>query len=178
MDELKSFDNIVDLDEDSYETPSKLKARMAKNYGLDFQLDAAATAENKLCEHYLDDALHQEWVIDPGNHVIIVDVWCNPPHSITEEMVRRADEQHKKWNMNICMIVPTNCQSARFWQDLIENEKMCFVENHPVAGRPHFLKHGRKTKHGSRNAYRSIIWRKKTSIVTSLGSYEGPTPYN
>lgn len=160
MDELKSFDKLEDLDEDSYETPTKLKARMAKNYGLDFQLDAAATAENKLCNEFLDDALHQEWVLRRGKNIVIVDVWLNAPHTLTEEMVRRADGQHKKWNMNICMIVPTNCQSTKFWHDLIENEKICFVENHPVKGRPHFLKKGRKTKFGSRNAYRAIVWSK------------------
>ncbi len=160
--ELKKFDDITDPDEDSYETPPKLVVRMAKNYGLDFKLDCAATEKNKVCDDYLEDALHKEWVLYAGkNIVVLVDDWCNPPHSLTEEFVRRANAQHKKWNINICMIVPTNCQSAGFWHELIENETECFVENHPVKGRPHFLKKGRKTKFGSRNAYRAIVWRKK-----------------
>lgn len=160
MEELKKFDPAVDPDEDSYETPLKLMGHMAKNYGLKFELDCAAVKENRVCIEYLDDALHQEWVIKVGKDVVLVDDWCNPPHSLTEEFVRRANAQHKKWNINICMIVPTNCQSAKFWQELIENEKFCYIENHPIAGRPHFLKNGRKTKFGSRNAYRVIIWRK------------------
>ena len=160
--ELKKFDDIIDPDEDSYETPPKLVARMAKNYGLDFKLDCAATDKNKVCDDYLEDALHKEWVLYAGkNIVVLVDNWCNPPHSLTEKFVRRANAQHNKWNINICMIVPTNCQSAGFWHELIENETKCFVENHPIKGRPRFLKNGRKTKFGSRNAYRAIVWRKK-----------------
>ncbi len=155
---LKQFDESKDLDEDSYETPKMLVQRMAANYGFNFELDAAATKQNKICEFFLDDALHQEWVIGS----LHVDVWCNPPHSLTEEFMRRAHVQHKKHNITICMIVPTNCQSAGFWQQLIENETLCMVENHPIARRPRFLKNGRRTKHGSRNAYRVIIWRRKT----------------
>lgn len=154
---LKEFDDLVDPDEDSYETPKKLVQRMAKQYDFNFQLDAAATAENKICAEFLDDALHQEWVLKRGKNVIIVDVWLNPPHSLTEEMVRRAITQQKKWGMCICIITPTNCQSAKFWQELIENETKCFKENHPIAGRPAFLKNGRSTKFRSRNAYRVII---------------------
>jgi len=155
---LEKFDPVSEPDEDSYETPPKLVERMAKNYGFNFQLDAAATQNNKICDFYLRDALHQEWIMG----ALYLDVWCNPPHSLTEEFVRRADAQYKKHNINICMIVPTNCQSADFWQELIENETECFIENHPIAKRPHFLKNGRKTKFPSRNAYRSIIWRKKS----------------
>lgn len=158
--ELKEFDPDLEPDEDSYETPPKLLERMAKLTGFKFELDAAATKENKVCKNFLSDALHQEWAIFYMQMLYFVAVWCNPPHSLTEEFVRRACTQYKKHNINICMIVPTNCQSAKFWHELIENETECFVENHPIRSRPHFLKNGRKTKHGSRNAYRVIIWRK------------------
>lgn len=171
MAELKKFDDQEDPDEDSYETPPALLERMAKYYSLNFELDAAATKENKVCEFYLDNALHQEW----ATPVFHLDVWCNHPHSLNEEFIRRADAQHKKHNINICMIIPTNCQSAAFWHEIIENETEVFVENHPVDGRPHFLKNGKKTKYRSRNAYRVIIWRRQISPIPAQA--EPPTPY-
>jgi len=156
---LKPFDDIPEPDEDSYETPPELLNRMGSQYSLEFHLDAAANEKNKICDQFLDDALHQEWILFAGRTPVVVDVWCNPPHSMNEYFARRADAQHKKWDMNICMILPTNCQSAEFWHELIENETTCYIENHPVIKRPHFLKNGRKTKWPSRNAYRSILWR-------------------
>ncbi len=151
--ELKPYDDTVEPDQDSYETPPKLLKHLAQIYHLNFQLDAAATFENTKCSTFLSEALHFSW-----NHNI-GDVWCNPPHSLTEEFVRRADAQHKEHNINICMIVPANCQSTVFWEEIIEDELTVKVENHPIKSRPRFLKNGKKTKFGSRNAYRVIIWR-------------------
>ena len=157
MSELKSYDDTQDPDEDSYETPPELYVRMCMNYKINPQLDAAARSHNHLCLDYLTDALHQEWLANGSK----VDVWCNPPHSLNEEFVRRADHQHKKHDINIIMIIPTNCQSAKFWHEIIEDEITVKVENHPILGRPKFLKNHRPTKDSSRNAYRVIIWRKR-----------------
>lgn len=153
---LKETDDRIEPDEDSYETDPRLFCRMADNYHLRFQLDAAANNTNRLCLDYLTDALHQEWIIKDSK----VDVWCNPPHSLNEEFIKRADAQHKKHNLNICMIVPTNCQSMPTWHKLIESETKLLTENHPILKRLIFFKNGRKTKFPSRNAYRVIIWRK------------------
>lgn len=160
---LKTFDDLEEPNEDSYETDPKLIKRMEKNYGLKFELDAAAKDYNTKCPVFLTDALYQEWIKFSPNitHTLKVDVWCNGPHSLNEEFIRRADAQHKKHNINICMIIPTNCQSMKVWHDLIESETKLITENHPLLKRPTFFKHGRKTKYTSRNAYRVIIWRKK-----------------
>ena len=77
------------------------------------------------------------------------------------DFVKRADAQHRKYNINICMLIPTRIQSSPVFHELIESETEVFVENHPILKRPKFFKHGRKTKHSSRNAYRVIVWRKK-----------------
>ena len=119
MNGLKEIDDRVEPDEDSYETDPKLIYKFEKQYGLAFELDAAATEKNAKCDWFLNDALHQEWTRDGGYKV---DVWCNPPHSLNEEFIKRADAQHKKHNINICMIVPTNCQSMPTWHKLIESE--------------------------------------------------------
>lgn len=151
---LEEFDKTKEPDEDSYETNPKLIEFFEAVYDLDFWLDAAATAENTICPNWLNDALHQEW--DCEGH----DVWCNPPHSLNEEFVRRADLQHKKYNINICMLIPANTISTDYYKELIEDYQQVFVENHPVQPRPAFLKDGKKTKFGSRNAYQVIIWRR------------------
>ena len=159
MNEFKLIDDRQEPDEDSYETDPKLFERFSKQYNLKFLLDAAARSYNTKCQFFLGDALHQEWTIgdrDPEK----VDVWCNPPHSLNEEFIKRADAQHKKHNINICMIVPANCQSMPTWHKLIESEIKIITENHPILRRPKFFKNGKPTKHSSRNAYRVIIWRK------------------
>src|SRR3989304_5372198 len=97
MSELKNIDDRIEPDEDSYETDPKLIERFQKQYNLNFQLDAAARKNNSVCNLFLEDALHQEWGMS-------FDVWCNPPHSKNEEFIKRADAQHKKHNINICMI--------------------------------------------------------------------------
>ena len=155
--ELKQIDDTIEPDEDSYETDPKLIERFEQQYELFFELDAAAKDYNTKCNNFLFDALHQEWT----SLGTTVDVWCNPPHSLNEEFIKRADVQHKKHNINICMIVPANCQSMPTWHKLIESETHLITENHPVLKRPKFFKRGRKTKHSSRNAYRVIVWRKK-----------------
>ena len=159
MSELKEFDDQVDPDEDSYETKPSLVKHLEKQYNLDFKLDASATEKNTKCEFFLDNALYQEWLLGPIANTT-VDVWLNPPHSLNEEFIRRAHAQWKKHNINICVIIPQNTCSAGYYHELIENETRCFVENHPLLKRPTFLKNGRKTKYGSRNAYQVIIFRK------------------
>ena len=155
---LRSFDDLDEPDEDSYETDNYDFKRFEKQYGLKFELDAAARNYNSKCgNNYLHNALHQEWLKDG---VLPVDVWLNGPHTLNEEFIRRADAQHKKHNINIFQMIPTNVQSTQVWHDLIETETKIITENHPLLKRPKFLKRGRKTKHTSRNAYRVIIWRK------------------
>lgn len=162
MSGLNQFDMDFHPDEDSYESPKELVRRLEKNYGMKFELDAAANIDNRICEYFLNNAMFQEWIIEyPNGYPSIVDVWCNPPHSMNEEFIKRADNQHRRYDMNITMIIPANVIGTTIYHRLIESETKCFVENHPVRHRPIFLKNGRKTKHPSRNSYQSIIWRKK-----------------
>lgn len=160
MQEFKMRQSIVD---DEFWTPIELYDKLCKLYKITPELDAAANNENSKCEgNYLTNALFEEWILNTTQNIQPVDVWCNPPHSLTEEFIRRADSQHKKYNINIMMIVPTNVESSQVWTDIIEDDYNDKVENHRVYKRPRFLKHGfKKTKFSSRNAYRVIIWRKK-----------------
>ncbi len=164
--ELKTFDVEDQPDEDSYETPQDMFERLQKNYGMNFGLDAAAKEYNSKCnDSFLNNAMIQSWK-NPFS-LAIVDVWCNPPHSMNEEFIRRADAEHKRLNINIVMIVPANVVGTKTWHELIETETHTITENHPLKGRPKFLKLGRKTKHPSRNSYVIIVWRKAEHLLNT-----------
>ena len=146
---LKMKQSIVD---DEFWTPKSLYDDICKKYNIYPLLDAAANPDNSKCLHHLSDALHQEWFA----YGAICDVWCNPPHSKTEEFIRRAEIQHIKYGMRIMMIVPANILSTKVWHELIEDKR----EYHAIEGRPKFLKHGVPSKFPSRNAYVIILWNK------------------
>ena len=168
---LKPFDDQPYPDEDSYETPPELYERLQIQYGMNFELDVAANSFNTKCKFYLANAMFEEWGIKINQfnkEIRTVDDWCNPPHTMNEQFIRRAESQYLKHNLNIVMIVPANVVGTKTWHELIENETTVFRENHPVKGRPIFLKNGRLTKYPSRNSYVSIVWRKKNRIAGYL----------
>lgn len=81
-----------------------------------FSLDAAATAENALCERFFDaqtDGLSQTW----AGQV----VWCNPPYSDIGSWVKKA-----RWETvhglcpKVVMLLPANRTEQPWWQDYIE----------------------------------------------------------
>lgn len=120
-------------------------------YGVKPKMDVAADCLNTKCEMFItrkENALLRRWYWDS---------WCNPPHSKTEDFVRKALGEWMEFNNNIIMIIPTNTMSSNFWHECIEN----IAEYHAVRGRPRFLKNGRPAKFNSRNAYVCVIWRKK-----------------
>ena len=148
MSQLKEFDDTIH-DEDEYETPKALFYQLCEKYYIHPWYDVAATYENKKCSYCFTvetDGLSQLWIRD---------VWCNPPHSKTEEFVKKADRQWKKFNINIMMIVPANAICAHFFDDILDTH----AEYHRIPGRPRFLMNGKPTKYPSRNSYFVVIWR-------------------
>lgn len=147
--------SIID---DEFWTPKSLYDDLCKKYSVLPLIDVAANADNSKCRFHLYDALHQEWVLDDDENKIkteyYCDIWCNPPHTKTEEFIRRAESQHLKHGITIMMIVPANVLSTKVWHQLIENKR----EYHAIEGRPKFLKHGVPSKFPSRNAYVVILW--------------------
>lgn len=75
-----------------------------------FTLDAAATAENALCERYFtveDDGLVQSWA---GERV-----WCNPPYSAVARWVEKACTERERAVTSI-LLVPSRTDT-RWFQD-------------------------------------------------------------
>lgn len=165
IEELKPFDDNLtgNEKEDEYETPPELYFDLCMTYQLKPELDVAANQENSKCKFFLTDGLHKEWM-KPHSYKLRtntkfkgVDVWCNPPHSLTEQFVKRANQQAIKHNINILMIVPANSICAKYWDEILESP---FVEYFRISGRITFYRNRKPSKFPSRNGYFVIIWRK------------------
>ena len=132
---------------DEWETPDELYEHLCYKYNIFPEWDVACNDNNYKCNAGLLDALNQEWTGDS---------WCNPPHSKTEEFVRRAVTQWKKHNINILMIIPANSMCTNYAEDCIQPH----AEYHPINRKfCKFLMNG-KEKDSSRNGYFVVIWRK------------------
>ena len=157
MSELKPIDDSLtgNEKEDEYETPPVLYENICKTYGIYPQLDAAANKENTKCPLFLTDSLAEEWGQGQlGSHL---DIWINPPHSKTKEFVLRADQQWKKYNINIIMLIPANSICARYFDHILPNPN---VKYYRVGGRITFYRNGKPSKFPSRNGYFVVIWNK------------------
>lgn len=140
--------------DDEYETPDELFNFLCIKYNIYPDTDVCATDDNSKCSGYVDremDCLRHEFQYhDDG-------LWCNPPHSMTKQFVKKMCEQWKKYNIPIMMIIPANSMCTSYAKECIEGK----AEYHPIFGRPQFLKGGKLSKFPSRNSYFVVIWRKK-----------------
>lgn len=136
---------------DEWETPPELFKRLSDQYDMNFTLDVATNDDynNSLCDESLTRAFDQEWLTDG-------DIWCNPPHSQNREFVVRANDQWKKHNINILMLLPSRATHSRYAQKYIKP----YAEVHPIYGRIRFLRDGKLSENTSLNAYDVVIWRK------------------
>lgn len=93
---------------DEWATPRDRFAEWAAELG-PFDLDAAATAENALCDRFFtaeDDGLAQPW---SGT------VWCNPPYSNVARWVEKAHESALNGATVVCL-VPARTDT-RWWHE-------------------------------------------------------------
>ena len=98
---------------DDRRTPSSLFDPLNEEFK--FTLDAAASADNALCEHFysLDsDGLTSSWV---GHSV-----WVNPPYSDCGAWVRKAWAEFIVGCPSIVMLLPANRCEQVWWQNDIE----------------------------------------------------------
>ena len=135
---------------DEWETPKELFDEFCEKYNIHPRLDPCATSANRKCLLYFteeENGLQQEW-----EH----DVWCNPPHSMTGDFVRKAYSEWLQNNINIMLLVPANTVSTIWWHEYVENT----TEYHAIKGRIRFLRDGKPSEFVSRNSYILIIYRK------------------
>lgn len=114
---------------DEWRTPRALFDFYDSVYG--FKLDAAANAENSLCDCFIsveDDALDVDWPVGP--------VWVNPPYSRSGGPLTRWLERAVRFReLTVVAMVPADT-STRWWYRWVAMEAN--VVNFLV-GRPKFL---------------------------------------
>ena len=134
---------------DEWETPQELFDSLCSKYNFEPIGDVCATSQNKKCNNYFakeEDALEQGWWYTN---------WCNPPHSLSEEFVRKAHSSFRKEKFETMMILPANSLCTNYAEQCIEDK----AEYHPINRKYcRFLYNG-ETKDHSRNGYFVVIWR-------------------
>lgn len=92
-----------------HRTPIELFKTLSDEVG-GFDLDAAASVENHLCEFYFteeDDGLKQDW--GEGR------VWCNPPYSNWGEWAKKAfTEVTDGFTDEVWMLIPARTDTVAF----------------------------------------------------------------
>lgn len=97
-----------DLVRDAWETPDEIVDYLAERYGK-YDLDAAASEENKKCEKFYSketNCLKRWW----GNNK---HVWLNPPYSNPTPFIQKAIEQMEHGNQ-IDILLPADNSTAWF----------------------------------------------------------------
>lgn len=144
---------------DEYETPREdLFEYLCDKYKFYPTLDVCATAQNTKCPVFFTkryNALKHTWV-NTDSFGVRRKVWCNPPHSMTEEFVEKAYRQFEL-GVETMMIIPANSMCTKYAKNYIRGS--AFYE--PIFFRPTFLVKGKKSKFNARNGYFVVIWRKK-----------------
>ncbi len=141
--------------DDGWETPDKLFKWLCARYGFYPILDVCATKNNKKCNDWLGEGRPDY----EGNGLVanwMWKNWCNPPHSNTEEWVKKACHEFLENNNETMMIIPANSMCTSYAEACIE----LHAEYHPIFERPKFLQDG-KEKDVSRNSYFVVLWRRK-----------------
>jgi phage N-6-adenine-methyltransferase len=132
-------------------TPPALKSVLMKEFN--FDLDAAASEENRICEKFI--SADQDGLKTPWSGTAI---WCNPPYgkafnSYLPDWVQRGYEQSKEQQNTVVMLLPTYTD-PKYWRDYV----MQAHEIRHLAGRLQFLDHG-ESKMSARFPSSIVIWK-------------------
>ena len=151
---------------DNFVTPWKLYHKWCDRFKIYPELDVAATHENKKCSECItakENALTTDWILKDGR---IVPWWCNHPHTLHEEFIRKADQQVRKFGMIGMMLLPNNVEGSSSWHKVIEPSRFTFenpqgyIHLYPLQGTIRFIEGGKKSDFTSRNRYSIVIWHK------------------
>lgn len=106
---------------DEWATPRDKFAEWDLEYG-PFDLDAAATEENALCERYFtieEDGLKQDWGTSR--------VWVNPPYSAIAKWIAKAHEASRDGATVVCL-VPVRSDTKWWHQHVIDVAEVRFLK--------------------------------------------------
>lgn len=154
--------NTSAADKDAWQTPLWLFDALDIEFG--FWLDAAASAKNALCAHWLteaDNALNAEW----KSHGAI---WCNPPYSNIRPWVDKAAEQCIQQRQPVVMLVPEDMSVGWFSQALETVDEVRVITD----GRINFIEPSTgQEKKGNSKGSMLLIWRpfiRSRQLITTV----------
>lgn len=136
---------------DEWETPFDVFYSICEKYGTSPSIDVCATKGMQKCSTFYspaEDGLKQDWQLSS---------WVNPPHSNTKAWLEKADCEHKKWGIEITMLVPANAVCSKYAENILEKNDVSVFRHY---GRIRFHRNGKPSEHPSRNAYNVVVWKK------------------
>lgn len=144
---------------DDWETPQELFDYIVGEIGFTPELDVCAEYGNNKCPKFYskeEDGLAHEWRV--------WNVWINPPHSQNRKWVQYANEQWRRNNINIVILIPANVMSSKYFHEyvMLEKKSTKLVDFFPLLGRIQFHKDGKPSEHKSRNAYIVVTFKKRS----------------
>lgn len=137
---------------DEYETPWALFDEIKTLANVNPQLDVCATHANTKCPAWFTpqmDGLMQEWATD---------FWMNPPYSKVADWIKKAFEEHDKWNVT-GTVLTYNKTDTKWWHEYVlgKGAEIFFLK-----GRVNFYKDGvpvvnKKTGRKQSAPYPSVV---------------------
>jgi phage N-6-adenine-methyltransferase len=106
---------------DLWRTPVEIFNALDLEFG--FYLDAAASLENTLCSHFINEktnALKTEWV-SYGS------IWVNPPYSDITPWILKAAEECRRQRQPVVMLVPADISVGWFSLALRSVDEVRFI---------------------------------------------------
>ena len=106
---------------DEWETPKEIFEKYDKIFN--FQLDAAATKENALCNNFFTkeyDSLTKNWSEYKN-------IWLNPPYGkIISKFIKKAHEESLKGCVVVCLI-PGRVDTSYFHDYILPYSKIIYI---------------------------------------------------
>jgi phage N-6-adenine-methyltransferase len=141
--------------DDEYATPDDIYKDGCKKYKIKPKLDVSGSRKHHKVKRYFSknkNALEQDWKVD---------FWMNPPYSQVGKFMKKAYEEHKKWNVNGIILVYSKTDTKWFNRYVYNQKKNKWLaEFYPIEGRIKFWKNGKKTEFPAPYPSCFIIYRK------------------
>lgn len=124
------------MNRDNWRTPRGVFERIDQEFG--FDLDAAATAEDSLCERWIQNALVQDWKCHAA--------WLNPPYSMLSQFVSKAWREVDIGHAGcVAALLPVKSDQP-WWSKMVNlaseirfiERRVYFLTDTGDTGRPHF----------------------------------------
>jgi len=144
--------------EDEYETPTPIFKNACITYQIKPKLDVCGSKHHHKLKKYFkksENALAKDWKVD---------FWMNPPYSKVGPFMKKAYEEHKKWNVDGLILVYSKTDTKWFNKYVYnQSKKKWIAEFYPIEGRIKFWKNGKKTPFPAPYPSCFIIYRKNRS---------------